>query len=288
MNTPFTSGAAFITPPPLKDNHLSIISTYRIIPFDDNKSDAAAIYRIVEIYYLNGLKTLSDNLLEFTGMVLPDPEITAGEINQLLSRCEKLCGHEQSDLSFRQREASAAEYRMNQAKGGAKSLAEARERTVNRGVEEQRQYQQALSLLEAQKQRAGWFMCLPGMLRSVAESLMPDVNMALINKSPRTLRIPECFTRENIISGNLLFKAGADAFAAVRELEKSAKFIIDKCSLPKDRYELNNNGMFRADAYRQYYRPENRILQAVIAPEEYVRYMTELQQYNFAKSRVFK
>lgn len=288
MNIPLTPGEGFITPPPLKDSSLSIISAYRIIPFDEQKSDNACIYRIVEIHLLNKLNTLSDNLREFTGLSLPDPEVTAGEINLLLSRCEKLCCHEQDELSFRQRDLSGAEYRVSQAKGSAKSLSEARERTGRRATDEEQQYKQALSLFEVQKQRTGWFMSLPGLLRSVAEGLMPDVNMSLINKSPAVTGIPECFTRDNLISNNPLFRAGADALAAVRELEKAAKFITDKCSLPKDRYELNNNGMFRADAYRHYYRPDNRILQAVTTPEEYVRYATELQQSNFSKARVFK
>lgn len=288
MNIPFTPGEAFITPPPLKDSSLSIISAYHIVPFDEQKSDAACIYRLVEIYLLNRLNALSDNLREFTGLSLPDPEVTAGEINHLLSRCEKLCLHEQEELSFRQRDASGAEYRVTQAKGGAKSLSEARERTGSRGAEEERQYNQALTLLESQKQRTGWFMSLPGLLHPVAESLVPDVNKSLLNKSPKTPHLPECFTRDNIISNSPLFRAGADALAAVRELEKAAKFITDKCSLPKDRYELNNNGMFRAEAYRHYYRPDNRILQAIISPDEYVRYATELQQGNFSKARVFK
>ncbi|MGC8170121.1 hypothetical protein ACP3WP_24375, partial [Salmonella enterica] len=60
---------------------------------------------------------------------------------------------------------------------------------------------------------------------------------------------------------------------ALKSLSDSVSEIISRCSIPTDRYVLNNGGMARAMAYREYYRADNYVLRSVVSDRDYVEHV---------------
>lgn len=88
---------------------------------------------------------------------------------------------------------------------------------------------------------------------------------------PRAHRIPEIFTRRN----EFLFIAAADTCYAIRSLRLAAEDIIRKCTPPTDKYEVNNGGVIKAQAYRHYYHTGNDLLRSIISADDYAKYIAE-------------
>ncbi|MGU4957463.1 hypothetical protein MAY27_01040 [Escherichia coli] len=88
----------------IKNEHVSVLDSYKVRSFKETHSDTACIVRIIEIYSLNKLRAKGEKLYSLTGLTVPDTETVANEINLLLSRYAQLCRQEEEELSFRQRE----------------------------------------------------------------------------------------------------------------------------------------------------------------------------------------
>ncbi|MFK8569220.1 hypothetical protein ACI745_21265, partial [Citrobacter freundii] len=69
----------------IKNQHVSVLDSYKVSPFKETYSDTACIVRIIEIYSLNKLRAKGEKLYSLTGLTVPDTEAVANEINLLLS-----------------------------------------------------------------------------------------------------------------------------------------------------------------------------------------------------------
>lgn len=112
----------------IKNEHVSVLDSYKVRSFKETHSDTACIVRIIEIYSLNKLRAKGEKLYSLTGLTVPDTETVANEINLLLSRYAQLCRQEEEELSFRQREVTNAEvaWKSTFSKNGVSSIAEAK------------------------------------------------------------------------------------------------------------------------------------------------------------------
>ncbi|EPE0712688.1 hypothetical protein [Vagococcus sp. WN89Y] len=269
----------------LKSKSVSTIYNYKIIPFKDTNSDAACIARIIEIFRLNKLRAEGETLFSLTGLTVPDTEAVAEEINMLLTRCVKLCRHEEEELGYRQRTASEAESAMNQVHN-ARSISEVKSRGSRTDrADAERRYETALGRVAEQQTRVNHFRSLPGLLVGEAKHIGKGIDKALLHSFPLSTYIPS-----NIVSAyqNPVI-AGAVRFItdALDEVTKAVSDIIKCCTPPVDKYELNNGGMLRALAYKEYYKAGNTLLRAIVTGEDYVNYLMEGNKFAGRKERIF-
>ncbi|WP_260466681.1 hypothetical protein [Atlantibacter subterraneus] len=256
--------------PSLKNDFASIILEYKTIPFNDKCSDAACIARIVEIFTLGKLRVQGARLTSLTGLIIPDTEADTEEINLLLMRCEKLCRTEENQFAVRNDAVTVTKAAMNSISGVSKSISEVRDRKF-RGAdraEAERHYQTALSRLNHQKERLAYFKCLPGLLMHEAEFIGKGINLPLLHSFHSSVRIP--VEPKSLLENLDISRAVQFITVELDKLVSAVNSIIKLCSPPTDRYELNNGGFIRAEAYREYFSADNNLLRAIISADEYV------------------
>lgn len=56
----------------VKNEHASVLNSYKVSPFKETHSDTACIVRIIEIYSLNKLRAKGEKLYSLTGLTVPD------------------------------------------------------------------------------------------------------------------------------------------------------------------------------------------------------------------------
>lgn len=268
-----------------KNNHVSKIQNYKVIPFKDTNSDAACIARIIEIFRLNKLRAEGETLFSLTGLTVPDTEAVADEINMLLTRCVKLCRHEEEELGYRQRTASEAESAMNQVHS-ARSISEVKSRGSRTDrADAERRYQAALSRVAEQQTRVNHFRSLPGLLVGEAKHIGKGIDKKLLHSFPLSTYIPS-----NIVSAYqdpVIASAVRFITDALDEMTAVVRDIIKYCTPPTDRYELKNGGTLRALAYKEYYKAGNTLLRAIVTGEDYVNYLMEGNKFTERKERIF-
>lgn len=118
----------------IKNEHVSVLDSYKVSPFKETHSDIACIVRIIEIYSLNKLRAKGEKLYSLTGLTVPDTEAVANEINLLLSRYAQLCRQEEEELSFRQREVTNAEVAWKSTFSKTASVALLKPKRIKRGM----------------------------------------------------------------------------------------------------------------------------------------------------------
>lgn len=52
----------------IKNEHASVLDSYKVSPFKESHSDTACIVRIIEIYSLNKLRAKGEKLYSLTGV----------------------------------------------------------------------------------------------------------------------------------------------------------------------------------------------------------------------------
>lgn len=152
----------------IKNEHVSVLDSYKVSPFKESHSDTACIVRIIEIYSLNKLRAKGEKLYSLTGLTVPDTEAVANEINLLLSRYAQLCRQEEEELSFRQREVTNAEVAWKSTFSKTASVALLKPKRIKTGHAEradaERCYHLAVSRLNEQHSRLSTIKLLPGVL----------------------------------------------------------------------------------------------------------------------------
>lgn len=269
-----------------KSNYLAKIVNYKIISFNDSNSDAACIARILEVFTLNKLRAEGEKLYSLTGMVIPEPGAEAEEINLLLKRCLKLCRLEEDELGYRERAASDAKTATQQIYT-ARSILEMQSRghqPVSR-ADAENLHRAALSQFEEQRKRVKDFRALGGLLMEEAKRVGKGVDKPLLHTFPVSLHIPSGLVSDN--QKPEISRAARFIMDALDELMKAVREIIKQCSPPADRYDLNNSGMLRAAAYKEYYSTDNILLRAIVTGEEYVNYRVESNRVTERKEKLF-
>lgn len=287
MNNLHLLGAASCALLYSKSNSVSVIQNYKVITFDELNGDAACIARIIEIFSLNKLRAEGEKLFSLTGLTVPDTEAVAEEITALLKHCTKFCRSEEEELGYCQRAVSEAQAALNTVKG-ANSISEMKSRGGSKADKEhnEHRYQLALSRVAEQQERVKYFRLLPGLLIGEAEHIGKGIDQRLLYSFVRTQRIPtELFT---------FFKSTETKNAVkfineeLEKLTKSVREVINKCTLPVDKYELYNGGILRVSAAKEYYRVDNATLRAVVSIDDYVKYRQENNKHQMHKQKLFQ
>lgn len=177
----------------IKNEHVSVLDSYKVSPFKESHSDTACIVRIIEIYSLNKLRAKGEKLYSLTGLTVPDTEAVANEINLLLSRYAQLCRQEEEELSFRQREVTNAEvaWKSTFSKNGVSSIAEAKTNKTGHAerADAERCYHLAVSRLNEQHSRLSTIKLLPGVLADEVNYIGKGVEKRLLNIFPQSGQI---------------------------------------------------------------------------------------------------
>ncbi len=238
----------------IKNEHVSVLDSYKVRSFKETHSDTACIVRIIEIYSLNKLRAKGEKLYSLTGLTVPDTETVANEINLLLSRYAQLCRQEEEELSFRQREVTNAEvaWKSTFSKNGVSSIAEAKTNKMGHAerADAERYYHLAVSRLNEQHSRLSTIKLLPGVLADEGNYIGKGIDKRLLNIFPQSGQIPADFI--SVFNDSDVVRDIKFITDALKSLSDSVSEIISRCSVPTDRYVLNNGGMARAMAYREY------------------------------------
>lgn len=257
----------------IKNESTSLLEAYQVSIFKDGYSDAACIARMIEIYFLNKLRSKGQKLCSLTGLMIPDTEATAEETNLLLSRFEVLCHREEEELSFRQREVKTAEYALKNAVKGARDAYE-------------RQYHSAFLRQKEQQTRVSLFRGFGSLLLEEAEHIGKNVSKKYLNSFSRPLTSPDEFI--NVLNDATLVRDVRFILDALCALDNAVEHILKCCAYPNDRYELERGGICRTMAYREYYRAENAILRSVVSDREYAEHAVKFNQLSEHKKKIFR
>ncbi|EFQ1535367.1 hypothetical protein H1M02_004662, partial [Salmonella enterica] len=236
---------------PIKNEYVSVLGNYKVSPFKETHSDTACIVRIIEIFSLNKLRAKGEKLYSLTGLTVPDTEAVANEINLLLTRYAQLCRQEEEELSFRQREVTNAEiaWKSTFSKNGVSSIAEAKTNKTGHAerADAERCYHLAVSRLNEQHSRLSTIKLLPGVLADEVNYIGKGVEKRLLSIFPQSGQIPVDFI--SVFNDGDVVRDIKFITDALKSLSDSVNEIISRCSVPTDRYVLNNGGMARAMAY---------------------------------------
>lgn len=262
--------------PSIKSEYVSKINEYAIITFNEGLNDECCIMRIMEINQLNKLRKKGAVLYSLTGLSIPEPKATAEEINLLLNHFSQICRREEEELSFRQRELSKAEaVKTNAGSKSSGSIAEAMNKVPARAAraEAERCYNIAASRLAEQRDRLDILRHIPGLLASEAEHIGKGIDKRLLHSYPASQNIPAGFM--SVINDSKITSGINFILEQLNSLSKAVNEIISLCSIPSDKYLLNNGGMARTLAYREYYNSDNGLLRAVVTDKDYVDHVVK-------------
>ncbi|EAX5650512.1 hypothetical protein BBY84_10515 [Salmonella enterica] len=262
--------------PSIKSEYVSKINEYAIITFNEGLNDACCIMRIMEINQLNKLRKKGAVLYSLTGLPIPEPKATAEEINLLLNHFSQICRREEEELSFRQRELSKAEaVKTNAGSKSSGSIAEAMNKVPVRAAraEAERCYNIAASRLAEQRDRLDILRHIPGLLASEAEHIGKGIDKRLLHSYPASQNIPAGLM--SVINDSKITSGINFILEQLNTLSKAVNEIVSLCSIPSDKYVLNNGGMARALAYREYYKSDHVLLRAVVTDRDYVEHVVK-------------
>ncbi len=272
----------------LKNENTAFIENYKVYNFNEKGSELSCILRILEISKLNSMRKKGAILHSLTGLTIPEPEATAEEINLLLNYFSQICRKEEEELSFRQREASSAEaIKKNAGSKSAGSIAEAMNKVPARAAraEAERCYNVAASRLAEQRDRLDILRHIPGLLASEAEYIGKGIDKRLLHSYPASQNIPAGFM--SVINDSKITSGINFMLEQLNSLSEAVNEIISLCSIPSDKYLLNNGGVARTFAYREYYNSEYGLLRAVITDKEYVDHVVKNSLVIDLKKKLF-
>ncbi|ELC7355408.1 hypothetical protein [Enterobacter hormaechei] len=274
----------------IKNESTSLLEAYQVSIFKDGYSDAACIARMIEIYFLNKLRSKGQKLCSLTGLMIPDTEATAEETNLLLSRFEVLCHREEEELSFRQREVKTAEYALKNAglNVNSRTVSEVKNKNAVKGARDayERQYHSAFLRQKEQHTRVSLFRGFGSLLLEEAEHIGKNVSKKYLNSFSRPLTSPDEFI--NVLNDATLVRDVRFILDALCALDNAVEHILKCCAYPNDRYELERGGICRTMAYREYYRAENAILRSVVSDREYAEHAVKFNQLSEHKKKIFR
>ena len=287
MLTPEKAGAGLLVSNFTKSNFNAAITDYKVFNFQESHSDAACVARIIEIFTLNKLRSEGEKLTSITGLNIPDTEATAEEINLLLSRCTKLCSIEDKELSVRQRAVHEAKLDINQATGVSRSISEVKSRKAGRTerADAEHQYQMAQSRFTEQSERLTHFKSIASLLVDEATYIGKGINLPLLHSFHKATRVSAELIK--ILQKTDTAHAVRFILDSLDELAKAIREITKKCTPPKDRYELANNGVLKSQAYQSYYHTDNDFLRSMVSADEYVLSVMERNKRTEQKKRIF-
>ncbi|QIX94996.1 hypothetical protein [Cedecea sp. FDAARGOS_727] len=273
-------------PFPFKSENMSILENYCVVPFEEGNTDGACVARIIEIHKLNKLRIKGKKLNELTGLSIPDSLTTGEEINLLLKHFTHICRKKEDELSFLQNEFSDAEFAWENATSSKsiRNISDATTKGTTKADMEYR-YRAALSRLNEQKERLGIIKLLPGLLADEADYIEKGIDKRLLHRFPGSLCIPPGLM--SVLHDGVLIQSISFILEQLDTLDKAVQDIINCCSVPTDKYLLNNGGAARAFAYREYYSVNSGSLRSLIAARDYVEHVMKYRHIAEFKNKLF-
>lgn len=254
-----------------KDSNIDQVLNYKSITFGEGHSDGGYAIRAIEIKRFNKIKSLCQKFKELTGYEVPYTECESSEMNLLVER-----GLSVIDAAYKAYEEGLAD-----AKRVDNDIAQAHKgkRSGFGGYESLRAYLQDLEYRKDRVERhiesAHKLLTerreLLGMLRQQAEILSASNAPGLM---PVILtRIPTEYLTGCPIKKTFFDKSASPIFFAWKELdalEAAIQRIVFLCTIPTNKYELNNGGKKKAYYYREYYSVQGAELRQRMTAIDYV------------------
>lgn len=253
------------------DSNMNIIRNYLSTQFNETHNDGGYAIRTIEIKRFNIIKSLCEKFECLTGYKVPYTECDASEMNLLVKRGLSVINV--ADKAYKEAIADAKkiENEITQAqKGGSREFG---------GYESLLAY---LQNLEYRKERVEGYIApahqllterrkLLGMLRQQAEVLSAtntsDLIPVILTQIP-TEYLTGCPIKESYFNKSdspILF-----AWKKLDALETALRRVISLCTVPTDKYELNNGGENKTHYYREYFSSDNVELRQNMTAIDYV------------------
>ncbi|MEI7408009.1 hypothetical protein [Pectobacterium aroidearum] len=273
------------------DKALNIISAYQPVPFEPKYGDGGYAIRVIEIYRLFKMERSLSELETLTGYNMPSYRCDPDEINFLIERGTAICGAAQEAVNEAHQgvlryggEADNPNYHALDTHQGLVSMKEAlRQLHVQRQRAEDN-HEKAKLIYQA---RQG----LLGLLRPVVEAMLKKNIKGFMSKVMEKLPIaslPAYAYRMDSYSNGLSSQSHIYAWSKMDELQKAVEEILKLCRYPIDKFELNRNGIAKAELCRLYYGHEGELFRQLMPVNEYVELMIEAVNTEQDKNRMMR
>ncbi|MEI7072208.1 MULTISPECIES: hypothetical protein [Pectobacterium] len=271
------------------DKALNIISAYQPVPFEPKYGDGGYAIRVIEIYRLFKMERSLAELETLTGYNMPSYMCDPDEINFLIERGTVICAAAQEAVDEAHQGViryggEAENQNMLDTHHGLVSMKEAlRQLQVQRQRAEDN-YEKAKLIYQA---RQG----LLGLLRPVVEEMLKKNIKGFMNKVMEKLPVaslPAYAYRMDSYSNGLSNQSHIYAWSKMDELQNAAGEILERCRHPIDKFELNRNGIAKAELCRLYYGHEGELFRQLMPVNDYVELMIETVNAEQDKNRMMR
>ncbi|WP_224652849.1 hypothetical protein [Pectobacterium versatile] len=256
------------------DSAMNTIAAYQCIPFEPNHGDGGYAVRVIEIYRLFKMERSLAELETLTGYDMPNYLCQPDEINFLIERGTEICLAAQEAVN----EANRGVIRYSGDTDNHTAL------TTHKGFVSAKE---ALRQLQVQRQRAEdeherakliyqARQGLLGLLRPVVEAMLKKNIKGFMSKVMEKLPIallPAYAYRMDSYSNGLSSKSHIYAWSEMDKLNNAVEEILKHCRHPIDKYELNHNGIAKAELCRLYYGHEGELFRQLMPVKDYVKLM---------------
>lgn len=253
------------------DSNMNIIRNYLSTKFDESYNDGGYAIRAIEIKRFNKIKSLCQKFKKLTGYEVPYTECDASEMNLLVERGLGVIDAANKNYKEAVADAKRVEDDIAQAHkgkrsgfGGYESFRACLQDLEYRKDRVERHIESAHKLLTERRE-------LLGMLRQQAEMLSasnaPGLMPVILTRIP-TEYLTGCPIKETFFN-----KSASPIFFAWKELddlEAAIQRIVFLCTIPTNKYELNNGGEKKAHYYREYYSVQGAELRQRMPAIDYV------------------
>jgi len=254
-----------------KDSNIDQVLNYKSITFGEEQSDGGYAIRAIEIKRFNKIKSLCQKFNELTGYEVPYTECESSEMNLLVERglsvvdaAYKAYEEALADAKRVENDIAQAHKGKRSGFGGYESLRACLQDLEYRKDRVERHIESAHKLLTERRE-------LLGMLRQQAEILSasnaPGLMPVILTRIP-TEYLTGCPIKETFFN-----KSASPIFFAWKELddlEAAIQRIVFLCTIPTNKYELNNGGEKKAHYYREYYSVQGAELRQRMTAIDYV------------------
>ncbi len=236
------------------DSNMDVVLNYLSQEFNESHDDGGYAIRAIEIRRFNKIKPLCEQFKSLTGYDVPYTACNVEELNLLVERGLKVINvakaaydEEMKDLRDVESQIESAKKGRGGAFGGHGTLRAHLQDLEYRKDRIENRITPAQNLINDRRE-------LLGMLRQEAEFLSANNTHGLM---PVILtHIPIEHLKGCPVKESYFDKSGHPILYAWKELdslETALQRVIKLCSIPSDRYELNQGGKEKTKYYREYY-----------------------------------
>lgn len=271
------------------DKALNIISAYQPVPFEPKYGDGGYAIRVIEIYRLFKMERSLAELETLTGYNMPSYMCDPDEINFLIERGTVICAAAQEAVDEAHQGViryggEAENQNMLDTHHGLVSMKEALRQLQVQRQRAKDNHEKAKLIYQA---RQG----LLGLLRPVVEEMLKKNIKGFMNKVMEKLPVaslPAYAYRMDSYSNSLSNQSHIYAWSKMDELQNAVEEILKCCRHPIDKFELNRNGIEKAELCRLYYGHEGELFRQLMPVNDYVELMIETVEIEQYKNRMMR